>query len=448
PEESQLLVDSDLSGLVDVTHSVRLLGEAGSVLEEVFTWTVKADVDTDNLIDDWETMFGALGDFSTGADADADGLNDEDEFIQGTDPTKKDSDDDGSEDGDEIANMTDPTNPDTDADGLNDGGEVTAMSDPLNPDTDGDTILDGEEVILGVDGYITSPILADTDSDTVSDPLEIANGTDPTDPNSKPSFPTARGRFIEVVKNDLADTRMHISEFEVFAPGATPTGEGGGNEGLSANDLIDVAPLTATRYLGAGTPTTSTDLEHGGGSSQTDNMIESNANVWSTANGLVEEARYVLDLGQSTNMDVVRIWARGDNCCTQRFENLTINLYADDGGNPGILISSVVFPDVGPIGGEGPLEIAFAAGAISLTPLAISSIETTTVDNQVSTISLTWNSTEGSTYAVKFSGDMTDWGNDVDDSIPSMGEETTYTFDNPAPAEPRLYFRVEDVTDQ
>ena len=62
-------------------------------------------------------------------------------------------------------------------------------------------------------------------------------------------------------------------------------------------------------------------------------------------------------------------------------------------------------------------------------------------------ITLTWTSIPGETYAVKFSGDMTNWESDLDDGIPaSAGETTTETFDlSDASLEDaeRVYFRVE-----
>jgi hypothetical protein len=59
--------------------------------------------------------------------------------------TVKDTDNDGLPDDDEIANGTNPFDPDTDHDGLDDGGELDAGTNPLDPDTDGDGILDGED---------------------------------------------------------------------------------------------------------------------------------------------------------------------------------------------------------------------------------------------------------------------------------------------------------------
>lgn len=62
-----------------------------------------------------------------------------------------DLDGDGVTNDDEIANGTDPNNPDTDGDGLTDGEELELGTDPLNPDTDGDGVPDGDEDDIGSD---------------------------------------------------------------------------------------------------------------------------------------------------------------------------------------------------------------------------------------------------------------------------------------------------------
>ena len=89
PSGDALLVAASLAGLDDVTHSVRVKAEnADGPFEMALTFVVKLDADADGLIDAWETMFGALADFASGADSDSDsdGLVDEDEFARGTDP--------------------------------------------------------------------------------------------------------------------------------------------------------------------------------------------------------------------------------------------------------------------------------------------------------------------------------------------------------------------------
>ncbi len=67
-------------------------------------------------------------------DTDGDGISDEEEIENGTDPAKADSDGDGLTDREERDRNTDPLNPDSDGDGVSDGEEVLLGSDPNDPD--------------------------------------------------------------------------------------------------------------------------------------------------------------------------------------------------------------------------------------------------------------------------------------------------------------------------
>ena len=69
---------------------------------------------------------------------------------------------------------------DADGDGLINEQEALLGTDPLKYDTDGDGLNDGDEVNI----YHTDPLSADTDGDGTSDGLEVLAGTDPNDANS------------------------------------------------------------------------------------------------------------------------------------------------------------------------------------------------------------------------------------------------------------------------
>jgi len=194
--------DSDGDGLSDFV-------EWNTTLTDRFD----PDTDGDLMLDGWEVQNGLnpFVDDSTG-DPDVDGINNYNEYLQGTDPQDSDSDDDLMPDGWEVNNSlnplvddaagdpdldtltnydeyllgTDPHDSDTDADGINDGEEVVEgadgfITDPLDSDSDDDGIEDGEESIVGVDGYVTDPNNPDTDGDGLTDDEEIAvYQTDPT----------------------------------------------------------------------------------------------------------------------------------------------------------------------------------------------------------------------------------------------------------------------------
>ncbi len=146
-------------------------------------------------------------------DWDGDGVLNDDEVTNGTDPNDTDTDDDGVTDGEETNGVDDPSttfvatgtsdpldpcdpnpmNPlcDEDGDGISNPDEATIGTDPTNPDTDGDGINDGVEVTNGsnpldpCDPNATLPgCFTDTDGDGLSDSYEGSIGTDPNDPDS------------------------------------------------------------------------------------------------------------------------------------------------------------------------------------------------------------------------------------------------------------------------
>lgn len=136
-------------------------------------------------------------------DTDGDGVTDEQEIANGTDPNSADTDGDGVSDSEELERGTDPLSADTDGDGLSDGDEVNSYgTDPTKADTDGDGLSDYDEVITyktdatsangDVDGdgvsdvdeintYNTDPTNADSDGDGFNDGQEIDMGTNPLD---------------------------------------------------------------------------------------------------------------------------------------------------------------------------------------------------------------------------------------------------------------------------
>ncbi|HEY6781032.1 MAG TPA: hypothetical protein VI111_08765, partial [Thermoleophilaceae bacterium] len=94
------------------------------------------DRDHDRLPDRWERQHG-LSTHRAGADADQDrdGVDNRNEFREGTDPRTRDSDGDGRTDGRE----------DADADGLDNAAEDASGNDPIDADSDDDGVRDGRE---------------------------------------------------------------------------------------------------------------------------------------------------------------------------------------------------------------------------------------------------------------------------------------------------------------
>ncbi|MCK3975716.1 YSIRK-type signal peptide-containing protein [Streptococcus suis] len=136
----------------------------------------KKDTDGDGVTDEDEKKDGTD---PLNPDTDGDGVNDGDEKKDGTDPLNPDIDGDGVKDGDEKKDGTDSKNLDTDGDGVKDGDEKKDGTDPKNPDTDGDGVKDGDEKKDGTD-----PTNPDTDGDGVKDGDEKTDGTDPKNPDT------------------------------------------------------------------------------------------------------------------------------------------------------------------------------------------------------------------------------------------------------------------------
>ncbi len=110
-------------------------------------------------------------------------------------PDSTDNDKDGLTDGQELLLGTDPNNPDTDGDGIDDGTEVAMgrnplvaeVPDPLDPCTI-DADMDGLPACVDPNDNNK-----DTDGDGFEDGFEFGWGTDPSDPNSKPSLGDLNG---------------------------------------------------------------------------------------------------------------------------------------------------------------------------------------------------------------------------------------------------------------
>lgn len=132
-----------------------------------------ADTDTDGLADGLEV--NEYWTLPLVADTDGDGYLDGIEVRLGSDPA-------------EAGSQPDPQEPrynDLDGDGLSNRDERELGSDPQRVDSDFDGVSDFEEVRR----YMTSPTLVDSDGDGAWDGEEVAAGTDPADPDSRPTVP-------------------------------------------------------------------------------------------------------------------------------------------------------------------------------------------------------------------------------------------------------------------
>lgn len=431
----ELLVNGDLGALENSMLSVRVRAAPpiGEAVEASFSLLVTEDADNDGLPDSWELMFGALADFSIGGNADGDGLADEEEYAAGTDPSKADGDGDGVDDDVELEDGTDPNDPDSDGDGLDDGDEKAAGSDPGLPDTDGDGLSDGDEVHV----HGSDPLLTDSDGDGFGDAYEVERGSDPGDAGSVPAAGT------------------QIPLFEGFAAQSSQLG------GFVAENALDDIP-----------------------------------NFTHTLNS-DQNATWQVLLDEDYAFGRVEIWNRGSSdgtldCCPSRLRDITIEIvqfdgdvFADFTGGTVVFTSELLNPE-NVIGGgtatSGPVSLSVDAegavgnmvrvrrtpdpdlsgsgGAGNADEGTVLSLDLVTAEEGVGTrrfeitgidydpttdmFTLTWTSRNNRLYSLYYSLDLLDFGADVDDSIPSGGETTTFMFEHPSPGADHLFFRVEE----
>jgi Bacterial TSP3 repeat len=135
-----------------------------------------ADRDGDGMSDAWEHRHHVSGAF---ADTDRDGVDNRNEYVEGTRPRDRDSDDDGRSDARE----------DRDGDRLSNGAEDATGNNPRDRDTDNDGIPDGKEqagvvtayedgsltIELATGGSVTAKVTDRTDVDCATE--ATAEGT-------------------------------------------------------------------------------------------------------------------------------------------------------------------------------------------------------------------------------------------------------------------------------
>ena len=174
------------------------------------------DTDSDGMPDEWETANGTNPNVDdANADLDGDTLSNIDEMTLGTRPDLRDTDADGYDDPyeDKFGSWLDAQHTGT---------------DPLKPDTDADGILDGLEnpdlPYLDETQPGTDPNKADTDSDGMPDLAEIANASDPTNPGSVPTFTYGNVMVENFDGVSVNSTYAFTQSAGTFAPAVAASG--------------------------------------------------------------------------------------------------------------------------------------------------------------------------------------------------------------------------------
>ena len=185
-------------------------------------------------------------------DSDFDGLSDDQEVVEGTNPFLADTDGDGISDFDELndapASDTDPLLADTDGDGLLDGDEALFGFNPAVFDTDGNGTADGAEdsdsdqLTDAQELYLTftDPLVADTDGDGLDDAFEDR------DLDGLTALQEATNGTSDLSADSDGDG---LSDLEELSLGTTPTLSDSDGDGLS--DYVEIT-ITGTDPLVAG----------------------------------------------------------------------------------------------------------------------------------------------------------------------------------------------------
>ena len=457
------------------------------------------DADGDGLPDDWEDANGldkddngenpnnngVAGDPDNGAtgDPDGDGLDNQGEFVNASDPNDPDSDDDMLGDNDEVLGAgdrpptlpgvadsdedtlsdlvetntgifvdendtgSDPTVKDTDGDTIDDADEVAGnneagfTSDPNLADTDGDTIGDADEVAGNNEaGFISDPSLADTDGDGAPDPFEIAAGTDPNDSGDRPSsvfVGDAAPLFGQVTDLGGADT-ANAGSITYALQGFPYKNESGGAEMFEiasvnfwADAEGDVTPFLAT-YNGNGIELASNYV-----------VLAVGDPITATAAAL-NNAEFTVD-GAAADITV----EDGETVVAGFHQTARVVPFGEPGdANADFLDEDNEIGEVGAALTEdaqwSALDRTYAFN-IELESGATTEFEIVdiSVDTGLGSATVTWRSRPGAIYSVWASEDLQNWA-ELDDNVAgAAGQMTTSHTESPLPPSGRRrYYQV------
>ena len=463
----------------------------------------REDTDEDGLPDEWEENNDLdpedNGDVDPNngpeGDPDQDGLTNLEEYIARTSPQDADTDNDGLDDNVETNTGTfvsvtdtgsDPKKADTDGDTLNDGSEVEPnpyVTDPNNVDTDGDKLTDAEEIQN--EENKTDPTKEDTDGGGTSDSVEIALGLDPLDPGDDESgagggtkiginFNSDRGTDAELGPDEIAGLpEVAQLNWNNSAGGADPQAGANGSQA----DIISPVPGVV--------------VDDSGGDSGVTVDWTSNG-TWNTTNGFDSpDAKlingYIDNIGGGgfatvdlngisfSSYDVYVYFGSDGNGRTGEVESTTagqtfsyttdsnkgafdpefdyVLSEDEDGTNPPS--NYCVFREQN----SSDFSVQINRGSsnsgihgiqiVRLGPGTPFEMTEILYNAQTDEFTLTWNSIPNKTYALFVSEDLKTWDFDLDDSIISEGDTTTYgPFENPMPEARELFFRAQETEDE
>ena len=502
---SPLLADSDGDGYGDEVET-----DTGVFVDLTNTGTspIKNDTDNDGLLDGAEDNSAIFVDEDQSgsnplkSDTDDDGLNDGYEVSNSLNPNDDGTTDvnngaAGDPDSDNSGNLaefqrgTDPQNDDSDEDGILDGYEdntgiwVSATqtgTDPLDPDSDDDTLLDGVETNDGNFGGAgatgSNPNAHDTDADGYFDEQELAGNTDPSDPSSKPQFPTPLGfwSFDDQGETVTADLSPNGNNGTVLGNATYVEGHSGipGDFAIDLDGIYDAVTTSMTldnigEFTMAGWIRFPFDQANRSGLFGQNDILEfgfsapSNVHLWSNPGGALntplspsEEWVHIAFVGDSTGRT---IFINGEAVVTG---NAATPLNASDFffniGGAGVF-DATGNHFLGQINDVGVWEVSMgpqlikglADGTISPVPgLGGGGLEILSFSRNGNQLSFVVGGTvAGTTYALEESDGLLDPWLELNDFVGAGGaNETTVTAPIFPPAAAKKFYRVRNLDDE
>ncbi|MDE0571724.1 MAG: hypothetical protein OSB44_13655, partial [Verrucomicrobiales bacterium] len=385
---------------------------------------------------------------------------------------------------------------DDDNDGLTNIEEYELRTKPNKADTDEDGLSDGAETQTGV--FVsatdtgTNPKKADSDEDGYSDGDEVsAPFSDPNDPEDPPPPPFDQalighwtfdegeeltdltGNFPDLLLQGnakIADGSLDVNGSGTTATGWAYTVGGEGYVGpnieektlvswftleslgnlVKAGSVITLDTLVADQFDGIifGERQNNRWMN---GSSNFQRTQDFNPGAEETVTG--EEVMMAItyeDIGGgqvkvtgyrngeeigSYDSGNYRTWPRKD--AEIIFGKRHGSMPSGPGGLDALIHEAQIY---GAAGTAGQIMDLYLSGPGGGTALQFTNIDYNSEDGN---FTLEWTSKPNKTYALYYSMDLSDWEADIDDSIVSEGETTSYSFEHPEGTEARkIFFRV------
>ena len=455
------------------------------------------DFDEDGVLDLNEFELGLVPDSK---DTDSDGLEDGAEITAMTNPLVKDTDGDGLEDGPEVTvHMTNPTKADSDDDTFNDDVEIGARTDPNDPNSKPVPAPFGligyfefeDELFDSSQNGNTAEIAQNPDEVTFTEGFR-GRGLDINDPSPDPNS----GGLIDIPVDANPDALPSVTfggwvnvdpESEGEFDGFMAIDNGGWDRGITVNAQTSnsfgiasgAAPINIGEIsfgdwqyvVGTFDFDESASILYVGDDDASKQTTESDFTEDLTATGELD-----LELGRYDNQDLdarVDDIFVFDSALDAHHANAVRNLrlssldyspsqaaqlfefFAEQQGGA---IAGVSWTTTTGLDADVPGAVVEAGGSVTVVlddagngmvtgsapRFAIKSIVVTTETDKRS-VTLTWNSRAGRSYALEAAPDIDQWL-EVDDGIDSGGTETSYTESSAELLnEPVRYYRVREV---